>query len=166
MAHYNTVLSQMLKMIPRHEFEKLANDVDGKVRSSALSRWSQFVALSVGQLNGRQIRTSINYKSYYNKFTHHILLFQVALVKKTLVIQQSSFFNCITVNKLNLDKRIFIQITGPHKNLLNPTYPANFIFFECPQALYSSIRILGSALSIWTIHRNIGIGRTCVAIER
>lgn len=54
MAHCNTVLSQMLKMIPRHEFEKLANDVDGKVRSTALSRWSQFVALSVGQLNGRQ----------------------------------------------------------------------------------------------------------------
>jgi transposase len=54
MAHCNTVLSQMLKMIPRHEFETLANSVDGKVRSTALSRWSQFVALTVGQLNGRQ----------------------------------------------------------------------------------------------------------------
>ena len=51
MAHCNTVLSQMLNMIPRHEFEKLANTVDGKVRSTALSRWSQFVALTVGQLN-------------------------------------------------------------------------------------------------------------------
>lgn len=54
MAHCNTVLSQMLKMIPRHEFERLANQVDGKVKSTALSRWSQFVALTVGQLNGRQ----------------------------------------------------------------------------------------------------------------
>ena len=54
MAHYNTVLSQMLKMLPRHEFEKLANAVDGKVRSTAMTRWSQFVALTVGQLNGRQ----------------------------------------------------------------------------------------------------------------
>lgn len=54
MAHCNTVLSQMLKMIPRHEFEKVANSVDGKVRSTALSRWSQFTALTVGQLNGRQ----------------------------------------------------------------------------------------------------------------
>ncbi len=54
MAHCNTVLSQMLKMLPRHEFEKLANTVDGKVRSTALSRWSQFVALTVGQLSGRQ----------------------------------------------------------------------------------------------------------------
>jgi hypothetical protein len=54
MAHCNTVLSQMLKMIPRHEFERVANSVDGKVRSTALSRWSQFTALLVGQLNGRQ----------------------------------------------------------------------------------------------------------------
>ena len=54
MAHSNTVLSQLLKMIPRHEFEKLANTIDGPVRSTALSRWSQFVALTVGQLNGRQ----------------------------------------------------------------------------------------------------------------
>jgi len=54
MAHCNTVLSQMLKMIPRHEFEKLANTADGRIRSTALSRWSQFTALAVGQLNGRQ----------------------------------------------------------------------------------------------------------------
>jgi len=54
MSHTNTVLAQMLKMLPRHEFEKLANEVDGKVRSSALSRWSQFVALAVGQIGGRQ----------------------------------------------------------------------------------------------------------------
>jgi len=54
MPHNNTVLSQLLQMIPRHEFEKLANEVDGKVRSTALTRWSQFVALATGQLNSRQ----------------------------------------------------------------------------------------------------------------
>jgi transposase len=54
MAHSNTVLSQLLKLLPRHEFEKLANSIDGKVRSTAMTRWSQFVALAVGQLNGRQ----------------------------------------------------------------------------------------------------------------
>ena len=53
MAFNNTVLSQLLKMLPRHEFEKLANSHDGKRRSDALSRWSQFVALSVGHLGGR-----------------------------------------------------------------------------------------------------------------
>ncbi|MBI3187604.1 MAG: DUF4372 domain-containing protein, partial [Gammaproteobacteria bacterium] len=54
MSHSNTVLSQLLKLLPRHEFEKLANQVDGKVRSTSLTRWSQFIALTVGQLNGRR----------------------------------------------------------------------------------------------------------------
>jgi putative transposase len=40
-------------MVPRLEFERLGNQHDGRRRSDALSRWSQFVALSVGQLAGR-----------------------------------------------------------------------------------------------------------------
>lgn len=73
MAHCNTVLSQMLKMIPRHEFEKLANTVDGKVRSTALSRWSQFVALTVGQLNGRQsLRDIENCLSAQQHLNYHL----------------------------------------------------------------------------------------------
>jgi putative transposase len=54
MAYYNSVLSQVLKYVPRLEFEKHANEVDGRRRSDALSRWSQFVALAIGQLGGRQ----------------------------------------------------------------------------------------------------------------
>ena len=53
MAFNNSVLSQVLKLLPRHEFEKLANQQDGRRRSDALSRWSQFVALAVGHLGGR-----------------------------------------------------------------------------------------------------------------
>jgi len=54
MAHCNTVLSQLLKLIPRHEIERLANQVDGKRRSDAMSRWSQFVTLLTGHLAGRR----------------------------------------------------------------------------------------------------------------
>jgi hypothetical protein len=54
MAYNNSVLSQLLKLLPRHEFERLANRYDGKRRSDALSRWSQFVALTIGQLGGRR----------------------------------------------------------------------------------------------------------------
>lgn len=73
MAHCNTVLSQMLKMMPRHEFERLANAVDGKVRSTALSRWSQFVALTVGQLNGRKsLRDIESCLSAQRHLTYHL----------------------------------------------------------------------------------------------
>ena len=52
MAHNNSVLSQLLDLLPGHEFERLANHYGGKRRSDALSRWSQFVALTIGQLGG------------------------------------------------------------------------------------------------------------------
>jgi putative transposase len=53
MAYHNTILSQILKLVPRLEFERLGNQHDGRRRSDALSRWSQFVALTLGQLAGR-----------------------------------------------------------------------------------------------------------------
>ncbi len=54
MAYHNSVLSQLLRLVPRLEFEKQANRCDGRRRSDALTRWSQFVALMIGQLGGRR----------------------------------------------------------------------------------------------------------------
>ena len=53
MAHSNTVLSQVLKLVPRHEFTKLEKQTDIKRRKGSFSRWSQFLALTVAQLTGR-----------------------------------------------------------------------------------------------------------------
>jgi hypothetical protein len=53
LAHHNTVFAQWLKFIPRHEFETLANRHHEGQKLRKMSRWSQFVALSLGQLAGR-----------------------------------------------------------------------------------------------------------------
>jgi len=53
MAHSSTILSQILKLIPRHEFGALAKQHDGARRSDALGRWTQFVAMTTAQLTGR-----------------------------------------------------------------------------------------------------------------
>ena len=53
MAHSSTIISQFLKLVPRHEFNQLVKQHDPKRRSDAFSRWSQFVALGVGQLASR-----------------------------------------------------------------------------------------------------------------
>ena len=53
MSYKNSVLGQLLKVLPRLEIERLANRHDDQRRSDALSRWSQLVALSVGHLGGR-----------------------------------------------------------------------------------------------------------------
>jgi len=69
MSHNNTVLSQLLKLIPRHEIECLSNCHDGKRRSDALSRWSQFVALLTGHLSNRRslrdIETTLQTQSHH-----------------------------------------------------------------------------------------------------
>ena len=54
MAHCNTIFSQILKLVPRHEFETLAKQHhSGRVFRTA-SRWSQFVTLAMAQLSGRK----------------------------------------------------------------------------------------------------------------
>ncbi|MFT5654398.1 MAG: hypothetical protein ACI9XU_000112 [Arenicella sp.] len=53
MAHCNTVLNQILKIVPRHEFETLAKQHHSGRAFRTASRWSQFVSLSMAQLTGR-----------------------------------------------------------------------------------------------------------------
>jgi len=53
MAHCNTVFNQILKYIPRHEFETLANLHHTGRSFRKASRWSQFVSLAMAQLSGR-----------------------------------------------------------------------------------------------------------------
>ena len=53
MSHHNTVFSQILKWVPRHEFGSLAKTIDGARRSDGMSRWTQFVGMATAQLSGR-----------------------------------------------------------------------------------------------------------------
>jgi len=72
MSHHNTVLNQIVKMFPRHEFEALAevHHVGQKFRS--FNRWSQFVAMLVGQLSSRKSLRDIteNLKAQRHKLYH------------------------------------------------------------------------------------------------
>lgn len=54
MAHSNTVFAQLLKLVPRHQFETLARSHHVGRRFRKTSRWSQFVAMAAGQLSGRR----------------------------------------------------------------------------------------------------------------
>jgi len=53
MAHCNTILSQVVNFVPRHEFEVLANRHHSGRSFRTASRWSQFVTMAMGQLSGR-----------------------------------------------------------------------------------------------------------------
>ena len=53
MAHCNTIFLQILKLVPRHEFETLAKQHHSGRSFRSASRWSQFVTLMMAQLSGR-----------------------------------------------------------------------------------------------------------------
>jgi len=53
LAHNNTVLSQILKLVDRHEFQKLANQHHQGRQLRKMTRWTQFTAMSLAQLSGR-----------------------------------------------------------------------------------------------------------------
>ncbi len=53
MAHTNTIFSQLLKFIPRHEFEKLAAEHHAGRKLRQVTRWSQFISMMLGQMTGR-----------------------------------------------------------------------------------------------------------------
>jgi len=54
MSHCNTIFSQILKFVPRHEFETLAKQHHSGRSFRTASRWSQFVTLAMAQLAGRK----------------------------------------------------------------------------------------------------------------
>jgi putative transposase len=70
MAHHNTILSQILKLVPRHEFSNLSKQHDSKRRAGSLSRWSQFVAMSTCQLSGLSSLRDIE-SALHSQRQHH-----------------------------------------------------------------------------------------------
>jgi len=52
MHHYNTILSQMLKMFSRHEFQKTVSDTGTQYHARGFSSWNHFVFMLFGQLAG------------------------------------------------------------------------------------------------------------------
>jgi len=81
MSHCNTILNQILKIIPRHQFESLAkkHHVGRKFRTS--NRWSQFTAITLAQLSGRMSLRDIadNMKAQAHRMYH----LGVALISKS-----------------------------------------------------------------------------------
>jgi len=73
LAHNNTVFSQLLKLVPRHEFETLANQHHEGRRLRKMTRWSQFVAMALAQLSGRNsLRDIVSSLSAHTAKLYHL----------------------------------------------------------------------------------------------
>jgi len=74
MAHCNTIFSQLLKLVPRHEFETLANKHHSGRAFRTASRWSQFVTMAMGQLSGRDsLRDIVDNLSVQSHRLYHLV---------------------------------------------------------------------------------------------
>ncbi len=72
MAHYNTILHQITSLIPRHVFEYHAKIHHSGQKFRSFNRWSQFMAMLIGQLSGRKSLRDIidNLKAQQNRLYH------------------------------------------------------------------------------------------------
>ena len=72
MAHNSTVLSQLLKLVPRHEFERDAAQHHQGRKLRKMMRWNQLVAMFMGQVSGRSSLRDIvaNLATHPHKLYH------------------------------------------------------------------------------------------------
>ncbi len=72
MAHYNTILSQITSLINRHDFDHHAEVHHSGQKFRSYNRWSQFMAMLIGQLSGRKSLRDItdNLKAQQNRLYH------------------------------------------------------------------------------------------------
>ena len=73
MAHTNTVFSQLLHMVPRHEFKRLANTHHVGQQLRKITRWEQFVSLIMAQFSGRQSLRDIEANMSAQQRSHYHL---------------------------------------------------------------------------------------------
>ncbi len=73
MSHHNTVFSQLLKWMPRHEIETLAKQYHTGRSFRTASIWSQFVTLALAQLSGRNsLRDIVENISTQSHLLYHL----------------------------------------------------------------------------------------------
>ena len=54
MAYHSTILRQIIDLFPRHEFDALAKVHHRGQKFRSFNRWTQFMAMFIGQLSGRK----------------------------------------------------------------------------------------------------------------
>jgi hypothetical protein len=73
MAHYNTILHQIIALIPRHVFDRQAALHHSGQKFRSYNRWSQFMAMLIGQLSGRRsLRDIIDNLKARRRCLHHL----------------------------------------------------------------------------------------------
>lgn len=84
MAHYNTILHQLLTLIPRHQFEGLVKALDGDRYVKTFTTWNQLTVMLYAQAGGKDsLRDIQNGFAAQSRHLYHVGL-PAAVPKSTL----------------------------------------------------------------------------------
>lgn len=73
MKHINTIFHQLLREVPRHQFERVINRYEGNRRVRSLPCWTQFCAMLFAQLCSRQsLRDVVSAWDSHSSAHYHI----------------------------------------------------------------------------------------------
>ena len=109
MAHSNTVLSQILRIFPRHEFEALCRKHPSTVQMRTFTNWTQFVVMLTAQWAGLDSLRSIvdTFSTQLKKFYH----LGINIIRYH---PQSGWFGFV-----NRSKRLLLNRTTDYLNVVN-----------------------------------------------
>ena len=124
----NTMLNEILKLLPREIVKKIVDDYKGDRYSKTFKSWDDLVAMITGQLAGvaslRELAITINShsESHYHLHTREVKrssVFQMptitAILLFSVILQQRSFL------KLNTQKKVIDKVvTVLDSSLIKP----------------------------------------------
>ncbi|OED44958.1 hypothetical protein ACH42_06240 [Endozoicomonas sp. (ex Bugula neritina AB1)] len=109
MKHHNNVFHQLLKELPRYQFQKVVDRHNGDHRIRTLSCWTQLVSMMFAQLTGRSSLRDLE-ENFNTKHKHHYHL-GVETIKRSSLSDLNSSHLPVTQEQL-------ASMTGCSRNAL------------------------------------------------
>ena len=145
MGYCSTVVGQLLRVFPRHEFEQVRRAVQPKKHRRALSAWTQFVAMLVGQLAGRDsLRGIVDAFSPQSRKLYHLGLGSFS---------RSSLARANEKTPAELFEKVFVALLARCQSLAPPNQKFRFKDGGKVYLLDATVIELPLSLFCWATYR-------------
>jgi len=122
MSYNNTILKQILQIIPRYEFEKSVKKHKGDFASKGFTCWEQFVSMLFAQLSGQTGLRGI--ENSFQSISSHLYHMGVKKINRSTLSYANNNRNCEVYENVFIDlleKILSNKRTHKHK-FKNPLY--------------------------------------------
>ncbi len=122
MSYNNTILKQILQIIPRHEFEKSVKKHNGDFASKGFTCWQHFVSMLFAQLSGQTGLRGI--ENSFESINNHLYHIGVKKIKRSTLSYANNNRSCEVYENVFtdlLDKILSMKRAHKHK-FKNPLY--------------------------------------------